>query len=262
VSVSAIYEGRVEHERTGPRRHAFRNRLFLMYLDLDELPELFRGRWLWSVGRPNLVWFRRADYLGPPERELREAVLDRVEEELGRRPRGPVRMLSHLRTLGYVFNPVTFYYCHGDGEGEPLEAVVAEITNTPWRERHAYVLDVRAGEAAPEDGGSWTWRFDKDFHVSPFHDMDQRYEWRFGLPGEWLEVGMTSREDGRAVFHAGLSCQRREITTRSLAAALLRHPLLTLRVHLAIYLQAARLFLKRTPFFVHPSKRTPVHHTS
>jgi DUF1365 family protein len=252
VKVSALYEGKVHHTRLEPRRHDFAYRLCLLYLDLDELPQLFRGRWLWSVERWNLASFRRADYLGPSERPLKEAVLDRVEEELGRRPAGAVRMLSQLRTFGYVFNPVTFYFVHGEG-GE-LEALVAEITNTPWRERHAYVLDTR--DALGKEVLSW--RFDKDFHVSPFFDMDQVYEWRFTRPGEHLEVHMTNHEAGRPVFHAGLACERRPLTGRVLAGALLRHPLQALRLHAAIYWQAARLFLKRTPFFTHPDKRPSV----
>ncbi len=253
---SAIYEGRVEHRRLGACRHAFSQRLFLLYLDLDELPGLFRRRWLWSARRPSLAWFRRADYLGPADRPLDEAVRDRVEEELGRRPAGPVRVLTHLRTLGYVFNPVSFYYCHD--EAGALDAIVAEITNTPWGERRAYVLDARDGEPHG-NSQAMRWRFRKDFHVSPFQDMDQVYEWTFAPPGERLEVGMTSFERGAPVFRAGLSLRRRPITGASLAGVLVRHPLLTLRVHAAINWQALRLFLKRAPFFVHPAKRPPAH---
>lgn len=252
MTASALYEGKVRHSRLAPRPHDFTYRLFMLYLDLGELPELFRRRWFWSVGRRNLAWFRRSDYLGPAEQPLKEAVLDRVEQELGRRPQGPVRMLSHVRTFGYVFNPVTFYFVHG--AGDELEAIVAEITNTPWRERHAYVLDARQGGP----GDELVWSFDKDFHVSPFFDMNQVYEWRFSRPAERLEVHMTNREAGRAVFHVGLSCRRRPLTGRVLAVALLRHPLLTLRLHAAIYWQAARLFWKRTPFFTHPKKRASV----
>lgn len=246
---SAIYEGKVHHERLAPRRHAFVQRLFLMYLDLDELEDLFARRWFWSHRRPNLAWFRRADYLEPSDRPLDEAVRDRVEEELGRRPRGSVRVLTHLRTWGYVFNPVTFYYCFD--EDERLEAVAAEITNTPWRERHTYVLDAR--EAV--DPGELRFRFEKRFHVSPFFPMEQTYEWDLRPPGERLEVGMTNYEGGSARFRVGLACTRRPITGRSLAGVLARHPFLTFRIHLAIYWQAVRLWWKRTPFFVHPEKR-------
>jgi len=248
---SALYRGHVRHRRLAPRPHAFRYGMHLLYLDLAELPCVFRGRWLWSVERRNLVSFRRADYLGSPEQPLREAVLDRVEAELGRRPAGRVGLLTQLRTLGYAFNPVSFYFCHAAG-GE-LDAIVAEITNTPWGERRAYVLDA-AGKGADE----LVFRFDKDFHVSPFFDLDQVYEWRFERPGERLVVGMTNFERGQAVFRAELACERRPITGRSLAAVLLRHPLQPLLLHAAIYWQAARLYLKRTPFFTHPRKRVSI----
>ncbi|QDU83293.1 hypothetical protein Pla163_03910 [Planctomycetes bacterium Pla163] len=256
---SGLFEGRVSHRRLGPREHAFDYRVGFVYLDLDELDEVFARRWLWSLRGPNVVRFRRSDYLGDPAVSLREAVLDRVERALGRRPTGAVRMLTQLRTWGYVFNPVTFYYCF-DPAGQ-LESVVAEITNTPWRERHAYVLDARGTDtpsAGPEAGPGrrhLRWTFDKDFHVSPFFGMEQSYEWSFSVPGDELDVRMTNREDGRVVFHVSLACQRRELTGLACAGFLVRHPLLTWRVHLAIYWQALRLYLKRTPFFVHPKKR-------
>lgn len=252
---SGLFEGRVSHHRFGPREHAFSYRVGFVYLDLDEIEEVVRRRWTWSQHRPNVVRFKRSDYLGDPKVSLRDAVLDRVEGQLGRRPAGPVRMLTQLRTWGFVFNPVTFYYCF-DSKGA-LESVVAEITNTPWGERHAYVLDARESDlgAAGPEGGRLHWTFDKDFHVSPFFGMDQVYQWSFSVPGESLGVHMINRENGRVVFDVGLACRRRELTGLACAGFLLRHPLLTWRVHLAIYWQALRLYLKRTPFFVHPKKR-------
>ncbi len=257
---SALYRGHVQHDRLTPRPHSFKNAIHLVYLDLEELPQIFRGRWLWSAERRNFISYRRADYLGNPEQPLREAVLDHVQSELGRRPVGHVGLLTQLRTLGYLFNPVSFYFCY-DARGE-LDAIVAEITNTPWGERRAYVLDAsrsaKRGAQAGMDPDPISFYFDKDFHVSPFHDLDQVYDWRFSQHDESLKVSMTNLEHGRAIFHATLSCERQPITGWSLAAALLRYPLQPLRLHAAIYLQAARLFLKRTPFFTHPKKRTPV----
>jgi len=247
---SALYRGWVRHRRNTPRPHDFRYPLFLVYLDLSELDRAFRGRLFWSVERPNLVSYRRADYLGPLEKPLDEAVRDRVERELGTRPRGPIRLLTSLRTLGLAFNPVSFYYCFEE-DGETLAAVLAEITNTPWGERHVYV--VGGGGAAP--GATLRARFPKRFHVSPFFPMDQVYDWRFTTPGERLAVHMRNLEGGRAVFDATLSLERRPLSSGALAAALLRHPFTTGAALAAIYWQAARLWWKRTPFFAHPAPR-------
>ncbi|MCB9915064.1 MAG: DUF1365 domain-containing protein [Planctomycetes bacterium] len=245
---SALYEGRVTHRRLEPGGHGFAYRVFLLYLDLGELDALTRAVGPFSHRGPAPVRFRRADYLGPAERPLDEAARDVVEARLGRRPAGPVRLLTHARTWGYVFNPVSFYYCH-DGDGA-LDAIVAEITNTPWGERHAYVLDARQ-DAAPGARA----RFAKAFHVSPFQPLEQQYAWRFGAPGASLRVDMTNLDAAGARFHATLALRRRPLTTRGLLGALARHPFLTHRVWLAIYAQAARLYLGRAPFHVHPAKR-------
>ena len=249
---SAIYEGHVYHRRLEPRPHEFRYRLYMLYLDLDEVGELLGGNTLWSWIRRAVVWFRRADYMGPRDVPLKQAVLDCVEGEIGRRPNGAVCVLTHVRTLGYVFNPVTFYYCF-DRQGE-LEAIAAEITNTPWRERHTYVLD---SHAAP-DRARTTKRFQKDFHVSPFFGMDLDYDWGFSAPGRHLTVAMANLEKGRAVFHAGLECTQKPLTLANLASVLFRHPLLAARMHAAIYWQAARLWAKRTSFHSHPARAATV----
>jgi len=260
---SALYEGRVWHSRRGPRAHRFGYRLYLAYLDLEELPALFEGRSLWSVEKPNVMSFRRADYLGgsdEPQLPLDEAIRERVEAALDFRPRGPVRVLTQLRSFGFVFNPVSFYYCFAE-DGESLQSIVAEITNTPWGERHAYVLDARPGGFQDDRTGGRRWLFEKAFHVSPFFDMDHEYAWRFTVPGERLSVLMQNRQGGEEepVFEAGLELQRCPLDDRHLRRALLRHPLMSLKVVAGIYWQALRLWLKRTPFYTHPSKRsTPI----
>lgn len=251
---SALYSGWVRHRRLEPRSHEFRRGLFMLCLDLDELDEVFAGRWLWSVERPNVASFRRADYLGDPDVPLAAAVRDRVEEHLGRRPTGRIELVTHLRHLGYCFNPVSFYYCR-DPRTDAVESIVAEITNTPWNERHAYVLDARGG-AAERPEGPFRFRFDKAFHVSPFMAMDQQYVWTFGEPAERLAVHMENLADGRRIFDATLSLERRPISGRSLASALLRHPAMTASVWLGIHVHAARLWLKRVPFHPHPDTRS------
>jgi DUF1365 family protein len=248
---SALYIGRLSHQRRHPQRHAFDYAVCYAWLDLAELDGVFAGRWLWSTRRPALAWLRRADYLGDPATPLDAAVRDRVEAQTGRRPDGPVRMLTMLRTFGHCFNPVTFYYCY-DASGAQVETVVAEITNTPWGERYAYVLPARDGA---HDGDALRFRFGKRFHVSPFMSMDHDYDWTFGRPGPGLRIRMVNRRAGERVFDAALALERREINGTNLAWALTRHPFATLNVLRRIYWQALRLWLKRIPFHAHPVDR-------
>ncbi len=243
---SRIYKGWVRHRRVAPTRNQFRYRMFMLYIDLAELPALFDGVPFWSARRPALAWFRRADYLGPAEVPLECAVRDLVERRTGRRPGGPIRLLTHLRYFGYCMNPVSFYYCYSEA-GDELETIVAEITNTPWKERHQYVLPVSRG-----DGRLLHFDFDKTFHVSPFLPMDMRYLWDFSPPGRRLYVHMRNLRGGAALFDATLALEAEPLGAAALARALLLFPLMTLKVIGAIHWQALRLWAKRTPFFAHP----------
>lgn len=246
---SCIYQGTIGHRRRSPVPHEFRYRLFMLYLDLEELPRVFDGRWLWSARRPALAWFRRADYLGDPAVPLDCAVRDLVAERTGIRPTGAIRLLTHLRYFGYTQNPVSFFYCF-DAAGTRVETIVAVITNTPWGERHAYVLPVQPD--APQDHRV---RLTKSFHVSPFMPMDVDYEWRFSPPGDRLTVHMENLVDGMPVFDATLALRREPVTGPALAGALLRYPWITASVVTGIYWQAFRLWLKGAPFHDHPATR-------
>lgn len=243
---SAVYVGSVRHRRFTGVRHRFATRLWFAYLDLDELDRLFAGRWWWSATRPAPMWFRRADYFGPRQLPLADAVRDAVAAATGRRPDGAVRVLTNLRAFGYVFNPVSIYYCFD--RGERLVAVLAEITNTPWGERHHYVV------AAEPHRRTLRTRFAKQFHVSPFQPMRQDYDWALSPPGEQLAVHMQSRAGGERVFAATLRLSRRPWNTRALAFVALRHPWMTAKVILTIHWHAFLLWCKRAPFHVHPKR--------
>jgi uncharacterized protein len=248
---SCIYTGHVGHHHYQPIEHRFRYSLFMMYLDLAELEHLFQGRALWSVGRPNLAWFRRRDYLGDPNLPLDTAVRNLVQERFGDRPQGAIRMLTHLRYFGHNFNPVTFYYVF-DRVGEKVETIVAHITNTPWGERHSYVLDARENVG---NGQEKRFRFAKDFHVSPFLDMDMEYDWRFNEPRETLRVQMINFRRETKLFAANLDLKRRQLNGGNLASVLVSYPPITLKAIAGIYWQALRLRIKGATFYPHPAKQ-------
>ncbi len=216
------------------------------YLDLDEIDSVFDAHFLWSSRRAAPIRFRRQDYLGPHTEPLKDVVLDLVEARLQRRPTGPVRLLTHLRHFGYCFNPVSFYYVYDAGS---LDCILAQITNTPWGERHTYALDVRNASRA---GPHWRFEFGKAFHVSPFLPMELDYDWRFGEPADGLHVHMTDQDGGTPVFEATLSLNRQEITSTHLGRALLAFPFMTFKVIFLIHWQALRLWMKRVPFYSHP----------
>jgi len=245
---SAIYQGTIHHRRRTPAEHRFKYRIFMMYLDLEELPQVFDcSRWF-SADRPAVARFCREDHLGPHDRPLDEAVRDLVEQHTGQRPDGPIRLLTHLRYFGYVFNPVSFYYCFNENDTQ-LDTIVAEVTNTPWGERHCYVLtrDQDVGH-----GRIKRFRPFKRMHVSPFMPMEIDYDWRFAPPDDFLSVHMENWRDGVKLFDASLDLRRREISTLALASVLLNFPLMTLKVIAAIHWQALRLWLKGCKVYDHP----------
>jgi DUF1365 family protein len=254
VSASAVYEGWVRHRRFEPVEHEFRYPLFLMYLDLAELPEVLDPYPFFSARRRALARFRREDFMGDPAQPLDECAREAVAAVTGARPAGPVRLLAGLRYFGHTFNPVSFYYCFDEG-GERVDAVVADVRNIPWGEQHPYVLarGERRGTVLGDE-------LEKTFHVSPLMGMDQTYAFRATEPGDRLVAHIESRPRNNAsgrTFDATLSLRRRPLSRRTLTGLLARYPAMSLQVVAKIYAQSLRLKLKGAKYHPHPEGSRP-----
>jgi DUF1365 family protein len=237
---SSLLVGRVMHHRLGPFDHGFRYPIYLHRFDLDELPRLDRELRLFGVNRARPVSFRHGDHLGTPGSGVRA----NVEGPIGR-----IELVTQCRVFGYVFNPVSFFFCYG--EDDTLKAVVAEVHNT-FGERHCYVLPAEAGIARGSRAAR-VWRDKKAFHVSPFLTLDGTYRFQFEISDEHLDVRIDLHRAGRPVFVSRLALDRRPLTDRTLAGVLARYPLMTLRVIVAIHWQALWIWLKGAAYIPKPT---------
>ncbi len=243
---SCLYRGRVRHRRSEPE-HQFSYSTSWIYLDLDEVDQLLASRWLLSGSRFSPASFLRADHFGDHDLSVKEAALRLVEQITGTRPNGPVRALTQLRHFGIYFSPLNVIYCFDDDGDSPV-AVVAEVSNTPWNERHCYVL--WEGNRLPNSLHRYA--HPKSFHVSPFMGMDSEYQWRVGSPGTRLGLSIGCCRDGQRLFHADLHLTRAPLTDGQLARSLLRRPVAAVQILGAIYYQALRLWIKKCQFYPHP----------
>jgi len=248
---SSIYRGQLRHRRFLPRYHQFTYKLTLFYLDLDELPELFSGVRYWSYERVNLGAFFRRDYLGDSALPLKQEVQRRVAQALGYCPQGPVRMLTNLRLWGVCFNPVTFYYVFEPGAENP-SVILAEVNNTPWDERHTYII------CCDRNNKNTQTQFQKELHVSPFNPLAMIYRWISSAPGKNLLVHMeaveTAPAGGLARCHmdATLSLSFQPWDKSRLERLIWSAPWGAFKVPLSIYWQALKLWCKSVPFYAHP----------
>lgn len=261
---SSWLSGTVRHRRRSPVRHEFEYRTGMLALNLADWSQFDRLGPLVSVERFNVLSLFRRDYLDPHLPDLQRAVRDRVEAATGWRPDGQVELITHPRHFGYVFNPVSFYFCYhaGDdpGSGAVPRVILAQITNTPWHERHVYCLEVGKVSTGRDGWQSVKAGFAKRFHVSPFNPMEQSYQWTFSFRGPELRIHMnvngdtTKSEENNRVFDATLVVRRTPLNRRTINRSLLRFPVESLKVIGGIYWHALRLKLKGVPFHTHPDK--------
>lgn len=241
MTSSAIYHGTVYHERFRPSRHAFQYQIYLFWLNLDELTDLDDKIKHFSSTHRSLVEFRRSDYIGDKSVSLKDAVLTKIKELEGITVAGAeVFLLSQLRTMGLHFNPVNFYFVRPD-KTSSFTYMLAEVSNTPWNERHYYAVDLTLQSDT-----------NKAFHVSPFNPMDMVYKWRIQQPGNTLSLAMDCYQQKKD-FTAGLQLTRAPLTSKEIRRALIKIPSMTVKTVSGIYWQAVKLWLKRTPIYPHPN---------
>jgi DUF1365 family protein len=244
---SCFYEGRVMHRRHGEVEHRFRYSLCMAYVDLEELSSLVKRESFLSASRFAPASFLRRDHVGEPTQSLDSTIRELVSTETGNSPTGPIRVLTQLRYWGYYFSPLNLFYCF-DRDGERVESIVAEVSNTPWKQKHCYVLWSGNRRVGSENEH----RHKKAFHVSPFQDMDAEYDWTLSSPGDHLTVLIRSRRSEQPVFDAAMSLRRRPWKRGTLPWMLVKHPVSTAKIVAAIYFEAFRLWLKNAPFYPHP----------
>jgi len=248
---SALYVGKLRHRRFTPRPHAFSYPVYMAFLDIDRLSELMHISRLASYNKWNVTAYCERDHFGASHLSLRKRLAADAAAQGVQLPDGQIFLLTHLRYLGYVFNPVSFYYCY-DRTGN-LAMLMAEVNST-FGERHNYWL---TAACARESTTAKRYTTAKQMHVSPFMSMDLEYDWIFSPPSESLVAHMNTLAAGRPFFDATLQLERRPWEASCLHRVLATYPLMTLRVIAAIHWQALNLWLKKVPVFTHPRKLAP-----
>lgn len=249
---NGIYQGLVRHRRFSPKARTFSYKVFMVYLDLQTLDDVFSNSPWWSQKKFSLAWFRRKDYFDGGQKPLYESVRDFVYEQTGQRLSGPIRMLTNLRYFGFIINPITCYYCF-DESGKELQTLVAEVTNTPWRQRCLYVLN-QDSQGGVKKRKRQVYHFDKAMHVSPFQPMGLDYSLSTRAPRKNLvvHIDVNDSDSSDTVLDATLVLKHRVMDRKNMNRFIFRYPWMTLKVAGAIYWQALKLWLNKFHYFSNP----------
>jgi uncharacterized protein len=256
--VAATCDGRVYHRRLSPEVHEFCYPVSYVWLDPDAPGDLCRRHPFWSATRPAPARFRVGDYGDGSNNPLGDQVRDLLQPVTGCRPDGEIRMLTQLRRWGWLFNPITLYVAWNAGADNPVGAVL-EVTNTPWKERHRYAVELLSADRANGDSSRLIARVRKVLHVSPF--LDEDFDYVIGLSAGRnndlvdLTIDVVRPATERLVLTTRLELERRPATRRSLGQSLRHNVAPTHRVSAGIHAQAIRLWAKRVPVVAHPRKR-------
>lgn len=212
----------------------------MFWVDLDEISALAKQLRLFSVEKFNWIQYRRSDFLKNTTADLKQEALQTMSQLAGKALTGKVYLLSPLRILGMYFSPVNFYYLQ-NANGQ-FSHMLAEVSNTPWNERHCYLVDLEQ-QAETE----------KAFHVSPFNPIDMQYRWNIKPPGDNLYLKLDCIKTEKH-FTAAIALQKHALSNKALNKSLWQFPHITLKTLSGIYWQALKLFIKRVPIYDHPGR--------
>jgi DUF1365 family protein len=234
-----LYVGEVRHRRFAPRLHQFQYKIFMFCFDISKIAEALQGtRWF---------SFKRANYFGATSEHLDYSVRQHIQAKTGVVPSGKIFLLTNLSTLGYCFNPISVYIIFKPDSDE-IEMLLTEVTNTPWGERHIYILDTPRAVK----NNVYQYVFQKVLHVSPFMQMNYEYHLNFKVDNNKLILHMDSYKNSEHHFDATLSLSGLQLNNKNINKMIWRHPFITYKVTAAIYWEAFKLFIKRVPFYAHP----------
>jgi DUF1365 family protein len=243
---SCIYQGEVFHQRFSPKKHRFSYRIFFLAIDLDELPLLNKmGRYFKTEGFAPLRFFA-PDYLDNKKQISKQDIWNKVTQLGGEDRSGRILFIGQMRCFGIYFSPINTYYCYD--QQNKLAYLLAEVSNTPWNERHYYLIDIDSDLKS-----------EKNFHVSPFMDLNMKYHWRIKDPTERLNLSIENYakdKSGEKLFIASIAMKRQTFTNKNLLKNLLAIPMMTAKTVLGIYWQALKLYIKGVPYIAHSKKES------